>query len=336
MSLNRRDFLKLMGGTAAAVTFPSVLIQGCKRALEKAAQRTNVIWIQAQSCSGCSVSLLNKMDPSIASVITEHISLNYHQTIMAGTGDVAVSVLDEAVEKQRKDFVLIVEGSIPTKSIEFCTIGEVRGRRIGAREWVEKLGANAAAVVSVGTCSAFGGWPAAEMRDGSGNPTGAISVAQLLKGKTVINIPGCPPHPDWIVLSLLAVLAAKEKGTTVPLDEYNRPKAFYGKTVHEQCERLSYYKSGKFAKFWGDEGCLYNVGCLGMDSCCDIPARKWVGGNNSCTGCGAGCIGCTEDVFPDFGKRGVFKHLNARNEGIIKPEHRGPVFNLRNGGVFNG
>jgi hydrogenase small subunit len=332
MSLNRRDFLKLMGGTAAAVTFPSVILQGCKKALEKATERTNVIWIQAQSCSGCSVSLLNKIDPNIAAVITEHISLNYHQTIMAGTGDVAISVLDEAVEKNRKDFVLIVEGSIPTKSIEFCTIGEVRGRRIGAREWIEKLGANAKAVVSVGTCAAFGGWPAAECRDGSGNPTGAISTAQLLKGKTVLNIPGCPPHPDWIVGTLLHVLL---KGMPA-LDDYNRPLMYYGKTVHEKCERLSYYKSGKFAQHWGDEGCLYNVGCLGMDSCCDIPDRKWVAGINSCTSCGAGCIGCTEDVFPDFGKRGVFKHLTARNQSFVKPEHRVPDFKLRNGGIFNG
>jgi hydrogenase small subunit len=332
MSLNRRDFLKMMGGTAAAFTFPSVILQGCKKALDNAAERTQVIWIQAQSCSGCSVSLLNKMDPNIVSVITEYISLNYHQTLMAGTGHAAISVLEEAVKKNRKDFVLIVEGSIPTKSDKYCTIGEVDGRIIGAREWIEKLGANAKAIVSVGSCSSFGGIPAGQMRDGTGNPTGAISTANLLKGKTVINIPGCPPHPDWIVGTLLHLLL---KGMP-KLDEYNRPLLYYGTTVHEKCEHLSEYKSGKFAKFWGDEGCLYNVGCLGMDSCCDIPTRKWLGGVNSCTGCGAGCIGCTEDVFPDFGKRGVFKHLTARNEDLIKPEHRVPVFNHRNGGVING
>ena len=332
MSLNRRDFLKLMGGSAAAIAFPSVIIQGCKRALEKASARTNVIWIQAQSCSGCSVSLLNQVDPDIPSVITEYISLNYHQTLMAGTGYKASGVLEDAVKKNRKDFILIVEGSIPTKDDKYCTIGEMDGRIIGAREWIEKLAANAKALVSVGTCAAFGGIPAAQPFDGSGNPTGAVSLSQLMKGKTVLNIPGCPPHPNWIVGTLVHVLL---KG--IPeLDEYNRPKMFYGKTVHEQCERLSDYKAGKFAKFWGDSGCLYQVGCLGMDSCCDIPERKWLGGVNSCTGCGAGCIGCTEDVFPDYGKRGVFKHLTARNERLIKPEHRVPVFKLRNGGVFNG
>ncbi len=325
MSLNRRDFLRLMGGTTAAFAFPSVILQGCRKALEKAAERTQVIWIQAQSCSGCSVSLLNHIDPGIVSVITEHISLNYHQTLMAGTGHVAIRVLEEAVRKNRKDFILIVEGSIPAKDDKFCTIGEMDGRIIGAREWVTKLGANAKALVSVGTCSAFGGIPAGEMRDGSGNPTGAISLSQLMKGKTVLNIPGCPPHPDWMVGTLLHVLL---KGMP-ELDEYNRPKMFYGKTVHEQCERLSDYKAGRFAKQWGDEGCLYNIGCLGMDSCCDIPTRKWLGGVNSCTQCGAGCIGCTEDVFPDYGKRGVFKHLTARNERIIRPEHRVSVFKHR-------
>ena len=60
MAISRREFLKIMGGTTAAIAFPGVIIQGCKRALEQASERTPVIWIQAQSCSGCSVSLLNE------------------------------------------------------------------------------------------------------------------------------------------------------------------------------------------------------------------------------------------------------------------------------------
>ncbi len=336
MSLNRREFLKIMGGTAAAFAFPSVMLQGCKKALEEASKRLPVIWIQGQSCSGCSISLLNKFDPDIASVITEYISLNFHQTVMAGTGDVAIRVLEDALEKKRKDFVLVVEGSIPTKSEEYCTIGEVHGRRVGVREWVEKLGESAKLVVSVGTCSAFGGIPAALPMDGSGNPTGAISTAKLLKGKTVVNIPGCPPHPDWIVGSLLYVIL---KGQLPKLDSYNRPELYFGTTAHELCERLGSYKSGKFAKQWGDEGCLYQLGCLGIDSGCDIPRRKWVGTFNSCTNCGGGCIGCTEDVFPDYGNRGIFKHLNASLDDLNKlgqPETIQTILKLRNGGIING
>ena len=313
MSLNRRDFLKIMGGTTAAVAFPGVMIQGCKKALENAAARTNVIWLEGLSCSGCSVSLLNKLNPDIVSFITEHISLNYQGVVMGGTGEAATRVLTDAVKNQRKDFVLLVEGAIPTKSDVFCTIGEDEKthKGIGVREWVEELGKNASAIVSIGTCSAYGGIPAAKNRINGENQTGAISVQELFKGKrTVLNVPGCPPHPDWMVGTLLHVLL---KGMP-KLDEYNRPVMYYGKTVHENCERLSYYKRGIFAKEWGERGCLYELGCLGMDTGCDIPTRKWNNGANSCTDCGSGCIGCTESVFPEFGKRGIYERLHADNK----------------------
>lgn len=308
MALNRREFLKIMGGTTAALAFPGVMIQGCKKALEKAAERTNVIWLEGLSCSGCSVSLLNKLNPDIVSVITEHISLNYQGVIMGGTGESATKVLEQAVKKQRKDFVLIVEGAIPTKNDLYCTIGEDEAthKAVGVRKWVEELGKNALAIVSVGSCSAFGGIPAAKNKVTGENPTGAVSVGEIFKGKTVLNIPGCPPHPDWMVGTLLHVLL---KGLP-QLDEYGRPTMYYGKTVHEQCERLNYYKRGVFAKQWGDEGCLYNLGCLGMDSGCDIPARKW-NSVNSCTDCGSGCIGCTEKAFPEYGNRGIYQNLQA-------------------------
>lgn len=334
MSLNRREFLKIMGFTTAAVAFPSVLIQGCKRALEKAAERTNIIWIQAQSCSGCSVSLLNTFKPRAAQLITEHISLNYHQTLCGGTGHTAIQVLENAVKTNRKDFVLIVEGSIPTKSDKFCTIGEMDGRHISSREWIERLGANAIALVAAGTCSAYGGIPAAKIPATGMNPTGATDLQKMFPDKKVINIPGCPPHPDWMIGTLLHVLL---KG--VPeLDEYNRPLMYFGQTVHDKCSKLPDYRRGRYAKHWGEEGCLYLLGCLGMDSCCDIPKRMWVDGVNGCVDSGSGCIGCTEPPFPDYGKRGLYQHLVASNSDLEKlnPEVAQAVLKLKNGGVING
>jgi len=347
MAMNRRDFLKIMGGTTAAIAFPTVMIQGCKKALEKVKARTNVIWIQAQSCSGCSVSLLNKVNPDIATVITEYISLNYHQTLMGGTGDAATQVLKHARDKKRKDFVLIVEGSIPMDDEYFCTIGVEDGiknkKHISAQKWVEELGKNAAHVISVGTCATYGGIPGAIPNVPNGkNPTGAVGVAELfkkskdstLRNKPVVNIPGCPPHPDWMVGSLLFVLL---NGKYPKLDEFGRPTLYFGKTVHETCERLNDYKQGVYAKEWGDKGCLYQLGCLGMDSGCDIPVRKWVG-VNSCTDCGAGCIGCTEPVFPDYGKRGIFQHLNASNDELqlLDKTTQETISKLKDGGVING
>lgn len=336
MAISRREFLKIMGGTTAAIAFPGVIIQGCKRALERASARTPVIWIQAQSCSGCSVSLLNSLDPDIATVVTQYISLNFHQTLMGGTGHVAINVIDEAVKKARNDYVLVVEGSIPTKDDMYCTLGMLNGHHVGVKKWVTDLARNAKVVLTAGTCSAFGGIPAAEIRANGDNPTGAKSVAEILGDNSkIINIPGCPPHPDWMIGTIMHLIL---KGTMPELDEHRRPKIYFGKTVHEQCEHLSAYKRGIFAQKWGDPGCLYKLGCLGMDTGCDIPRRKWVG-VNSCTGSGSGCIGCTEKPFPDYGNRGIYKHLTASLDEINRIENaeiRQAVLNLRNGGSING
>lgn len=324
-----------MGGASAAFAFPGVVIHGFKKALMAAAKNTNVIWIQAQSCSGCSVSLLNTIDPDIPTLITEVISLNFHQTVSGGTGDSLMQVLEKAVEKNRKDFVLVLEGSIPTKNHLYSTLGEKNGRHIWTGKWIKELGGNAIAALAVGTCAAYGGIPAAE-----GNVTGAVGLADFFKmnkiDTPVVNIPGCPPHPAWMVGTISHFIL---KG--VPeLDNYGRPKMFYGETVHQNCENLKYYRQGVFAKNWGEKGCLYNLGCLGMDTGCDIPKRKWLGGINSCTASGSGCIGCTEPVYPDTGKRGLYKHLQGSLEEINKienPQIREAVLNLKkNGGVING
>lgn len=335
MTISRRDFLKIMGGGAAAFTFSGVMLQGCKKALEKAAERTHVIWIQGQSCSGCSVSILNSVAPDIATVITRHISLDFHQTLMSGTGDAAMKVLDDTVRKQRKDYVLVVEGSIPTKDELYCTLGERNGHHVGFLTRLKELGGNAKAILNFGSCAAFGGIPGAKIRATGDNPTGAKPLSDILPKSTYINVPGCPPHPDWMVGTIVHFLL---KG--VPeLDEYKRPKIYFGTTVHEKCERLPDYKRGRFAKHWGEEGCLYLLGCLGMDTGCDIPTRKWLDGVNSCTGCGSGCIGCTEPVFPDTGDRGLYKHLMAGMDEINmieNPQVRQAVLNLKKGGVING
>ncbi|MDY6934017.1 MAG: hydrogenase small subunit [Spirochaetota bacterium] len=318
-NLNRRDFLKLFGGTVAALSIPSAVLEGCKKEIQKAIEATPVIWLQGQSCSGCSVSLLNTTKPDAATLITKYISLNFHQTISAGTGHVLIDVIEDALKKKRKDFILVVEGSIPTKGNEYCTLGIVKDDHVDIEKWVSELGNNAKAVIAVGTCAAFGGIPAAR-----GNVTGAKSVIDILPKRSIINVPGCPPHPDWITGTIVHYLLYGKP----ELDEFNRPKYFFAKTVHDMCEHLPKYKKGEFAQFWGDEGCLYLLGCLGIDSNCDIPKRKWMDGVSSCTDCGSGCIGCTEKVFPDTGNRGLYMHRMAEcKEGeVIDSEEAGNPF----------
>jgi len=53
-----------------------------------------------------------------------------------------------------------------------------------------------------------------------------------------------------------------------------------------------------FATQFGDGyGCLYALGCQGLDVYADCQRRKWNGGVNWCIDAGAPCIGCKEPQF---------------------------------------
>ena len=104
----------------------------------------------------------------------------------------------------------------------------------------------AAAVIAVGTCAAFGGLPAAKP-----NPTGAVSVMDVVKDKPVINVSGCPPLPMVITGVLAQYLVF---GKLPELDEYHRPLAFFGQSIHDRCYRRPFYDKGLFAETFDDEG----------------------------------------------------------------------------------
>jgi len=265
-------------------------------------QEVPAVWVQTAGCTGCSVSLLNTVNPSIKHLLIDqvlplkHINLRFHPTVMAGAGKPAVDILDDSVERASGEYILIVEGSIPTAHEGlYGSIGERDGKPVTMMTRVSELSRHASAVVALGTCAAYGGIPAADP-----NPTGCVSVAQLLGEQgiktPVINIPGCPPHPDWFVGTIATLLLT---GSTGDLDEYRRPKAFYGKTIHENCPRRAYYDENKFAAKFGETGCNYNLGCRGPVTHADCPLRLWNSRVNWCIGCGSTCIGCTESAFPD-------------------------------------
>ncbi len=264
-----------------------------------------VIWLQGAGCTGCSVSLLNSVSPNIKNILIDevlpgkHVNLRFHPTVMAGAGDAVIEVLKETNRQKKGGYILVVEGAIPTaEGGIYCVIGEEKGKGITLASRVESLSRNALAVIALGTCAAFGGIPAANP-----NPTQCLSVGEVLKiakiATPVINIPGCPPHPDWFVGTLVSVLLS---GLPKPedLDEHGRPKAFYGALIHENCPRRSYYDEGKFAKKLSDPGCLYELGCKGPVTYADCPLRHWNNGVNWCIGGGSPCIGCCEPGFPDM------------------------------------
>ncbi|MGB8657566.1 MAG: hydrogenase small subunit [Candidatus Zixiibacteriota bacterium] len=305
MTLSRRKFLQLVGGSTAAMGLSQLWLPKVVQAILENPGNPPVIWFQGQGCTGCAVSTLNTAYPDIASVLTKIISLEFHPTVMAAAGDSAIKVLDDALTNQSGKFILVVEGSVPTQAAgAYCSVGEIAAKPVTALDWVTKLGNASKAVLNVGTCSSFGGIPA-----GRPNPTGAKPVSEILPGKTMINLPGCPPHPDWIIGTIAHVLLYG----LPELDEKLRPKVFYKGLIHENCERRYYFENGQFAKDYGEEGCLFELGCKGPIAHCDVSTRGWNGGVNWCCRSGGPCIGCTEPTFPDHGGSGLYGLLDRES-----------------------
>lgn len=284
-NLSRRDFVKYCATTAAVLGLSELeFASKVSEVLAAAASKPPVIWLEGQDCAGCSISFAGSLNPPLASMLLDRVSVRYHEAIMAGSGYVAESAYNEAIKAG--GFVLGVEGSIPAADDRFCMVG---GRPF--REMVEEAGAKATAIIAVGACASYGGIPAA-------GPTGAVGVSKIIKDKPIINLPTCPVHCDHLIGTILYFLTT---GSVPPLDKIGRPTMFFGELIHDNCRRRSYFDNDMFLTDWNDPAqknwCLYEKGCKGPDTYADCPVRRWNDGLNFCIDCGAGCMGCAEPEF---------------------------------------
>ena len=295
LTLSRRTFLKGLTGTAAGIGLSQIFNPTLISAMTKGLENHPVLWIQGQGCTGCSVSLLNSVEPTIKKILLEIISLQYHPTVMASEGETALENMYRVAKEYKGKFSLAVEGAIPMAAGgKYCISGELNHKEITMLEMTKELGEMAGSVLALGTCASYGGIPAAK-----GNLTEATSVSGVFKKfgiKTpVVNIPGCPPHPDWIVGSIAHLLT---KG--IPeVDENGRPLLFFGENIHENCPYLEYFDQEIFSStFTQKKGCRMEIGCKGPDTNADCFRRRWNNGMNWCIE-NAVCIGCVEPGFPD-------------------------------------
>lgn len=307
MLISRKKFLQVSAGSIAGVALSSLWLPKLLSAADakNGKGRLPVIWFQAQACSGCTVSFLDTQYPGVDDVLIEIITLEFNPVIMGATGDLAMSVIDRMIAEEKGKYIFVVDGSIPTGADGlYCTFGEKDGNPMTTLDWVKNIAASSMAVVAVGSCAAWGGIPSAPP-----NPTGAVPVTKIVKDKPIINIPGCPPHPDWMVGTIVNVL----KYGIPELDDLNRPTMFFGtdKLIHDNCELRQYFDTGIFAKDFGDKGCLYELGCKGPVAHCDASTRGWNSGVNWCNRSGGPCIGCTEPFFPGGAGSGLYEKLPA-------------------------
>jgi hydrogenase small subunit len=305
--ISRKKFLQISAGSIAGVALANLWLPKLLEAanVKNGKGRLPIIWFQGQACTGCPVSFINTEYPGADEVLIEVIILEYLPTVMGGTGDVALGTIDRAMKETPGKYILAVDGSIPLEADgHYCTVGEKNEQPVTALEWIKEIGENSLAVVAVGSCATWGGIPAAPP-----NPTGAVPASKVIKDKPIINIPGCPPHPDWIVGTLVNVL----KYGIPELDDLNRPTMFFGgdKLIHDNCELRQYFDAGIFAKDFGEEGCLYELGCKGPVAHCDVSTRGWNSGVSWCNRSGGPCIGCTEPFFPGGAGSGLYEKLPA-------------------------
>jgi hydrogenase small subunit len=291
--IGRRSLLKFAIVMTSSLALPPASAMAMAANLAKA-KRRSVIWLSFQECTGCLETLLRSSSPTIDSLIFDFISLDYQETLMAAAGSAAEQTLREAVAANKGEYLLAIDGSIPTKDGGVYSLTGGRSN-VGI---LTEIAADAKAVLAIGTCAAFGGIPKAYP-----NPTGAVGVEDLVSGKPIVNIPGCPPVPE-VLSGVLAYFISF--GRLPDLDDRKRPVAYFGTTIHDQCYRRPFYDQGKFAKSFDDEGarqgwCLFELGCKGPVTNNACASLKWNRGTSFPIESGHGCIGCSEPNFWDAG-----------------------------------
>jgi hydrogenase small subunit len=278
-------------------------------------QLVHVLWLTSGlGCDGDSVAMTAATSPSLEDLIQGVLPgmpriVIYNPMLAYETGEEFVRSFWRAASGALNPFVLVLEGSVPNEQINGeghwsgFGVDPETGQPITACTWIDRLAPEAAAILALGTCAAYGGIPA--MR---GNPTGAMGLRDYLGwnwtsrlGIPIVNLPGCPVQPDNITETLLHLalhLAGVEP--LIDLDDQGRPRWLFERTVQESCGRAGFAEQGEFAKTPADRrGCLVKLGCKGPVVKCNVPIRGWVGGIGGCPNVGGICMACTMPGFPD-------------------------------------
>jgi NiFe hydrogenase small subunit HydA len=269
----------------------------------------NLLWLQSGGCGGCSMSLLGAEGPGLlTSLEAAGINLLWHPSL-SEPGDVELLQLLEQLRDGHLPLdILCLEGAVVQGPNGSGLFHRLSGDGRPMRDWIRDLAQSARQVVAVGSCSAFGGITA-----GGGNPSESCglqyegakaggllgSAFRSDEGLPVINIAGCPTHPNWIVETLMQMTAGGLDEAS--LDELARPRSYADHLVHHGCPRNEYYEFKASAANPSELGCLMeNLGCLGTQAHADCNTRLW-NGEGSCLRGGYACINCTQPGFEEPG-----------------------------------
>ncbi len=243
--ITRRQFIKYVGGTAAALGLTELQLFKLTEALANP-NAPMVVWLYYGTCGGCSISTTNMIenpavpwifsypstgiDPipattTVEDVVLDVIDLRYQEMIQSASGDLAIQQTGAGPKfdglksffpaggNAAQPFVVVVEGVLPDD--EYQTIGRDAAAGyadLGGRQVIQQLvtSPGCAAFIAAGTCSSFGGWPGAlnQTTYAQTNVTPLQNYVNALDpSKLVINVPSCPVQPEVLLLTVAGAIA---------------------------------------------------------------------------------------------------------------------------------
>jgi hydrogenase small subunit len=158
-------------------------------------------------------------------------------------------------------------------------------------------------IIAAGSCASFGGiFKEVAPQRSSGilfNEEQKSGPLEKYSAK-VINLSGCPIHPEWMGYTLSMIVNDQK----IFVDELHRPVELYSNLAHHGCTRNEYFEWKVDSKGFGlKEGCLfYEQGCRAPMTHASCNKILW-NEVSSKTRIGTPCFGCTE---PDFPRKNLF------------------------------
>jgi uptake hydrogenase small subunit len=271
--------------------------------------RRTLLWIQSGGCGGCSLSLFNAEAPNLFTALeSAGIDLLWHPSLSEESGEELHKIVERILNDKLQLDLFCLEGSVIQGPNGSGMFHRQAGTKRPMRDQIRDLAIKAKQVIAIGSCAAFGGMTAAGdnpteacgLQYSGNNPGGLLGKAFLSNaGLPVINISGCPTHPNWILQTLMQL--GIDDASQLPLDELNRPRSYTDNLVHHGCPRNEYYEFKASAEKHSDLGCMMeHLGCLGTQARADCNILLW-NGEGSCLRGGYACINCTAPLFENPG-----------------------------------
>ncbi len=246
----------------------------------KTDSKPTLLWLQGVTCNGNTHSFLNLS--SLVDLLASY-ELLYHPSLPS------LQTFENVSTCKFKCDIVVFEGTFdPLLQLNNISVHRILKHYVQSAKYV----------IAAGSCASFGGMFKASAPERN---SGLIFNEMLQEGpllyckEKVINLSGCPIHPEWLGYTLSMILEGEE----IILDSYHRPVELYSYLAHHGCTRNEYFEWKIDSKMFGEkEGCLYyEQGCRAPMTHASCNKILW-NEISSKTRSGMPCFGCTEPDFP--------------------------------------